>query len=342
MDRIDDLVVEMTTIEQLSATQLASFTACAEAVRAESFADDAPFTQAWVLARYSSQQRTFPKHVLLGSHDDSIVGIGYLEFDRTGRNDDAVHVNLQVHPEHRRRGIATALVARAVGAAKEDQRTKLNAWGQRTGPMIEFWQAMGAAESFRSQMSRLRLAAVDEQLISDWIAAAQPARDGGYRLHGWQGNCPDELLERYAVALCGMGDAPHEDLDLAPEAHTPATIREHEKRWLDVGSEPWAMLITAPDGSAAAMTEVIVHGNRPSELQQESTATIGPHRRRGLGRWIKAAMMRRVLDANLGADYISTGNADSNDAMLAINRQMGFRYHSSFAGLQVDVDDVRI
>ncbi|MEA1903199.1 MAG: GNAT family N-acetyltransferase, partial [Actinomycetota bacterium] len=56
------------------------------------------------------------------------------------------------------------------------------------------------------------------------------------------------------------------------------------------------------------------------------TTMVDPaHRGHALGKWVKAAVNLEALEKWPGGRYEETGNAEGNDAMLGINRAMGFR-----------------
>ena len=63
-------------------------------------------------------------------------------------------------------------------------------------------------------------------------------------------------------------------------------------------------------------------------------------RGRGLGKWIKAAMLEHIRKVHPEAQWITTENADSNAPMLKINRELGFRPYQSESLWQVPVDQV--
>lgn len=66
------------------------------------------------------------------------------------------------------------------------------------------------------------------------------------------------------------------------------------------------------------------------------------HRGCGLGKWLKAAMLGRVLRERPEAKEIRTGNADSNAPMLAINHRLGFKPYFAGTKWQVEPELVKL
>ena len=64
------------------------------------------------------------------------------------------------------------------------------------------------------------------------------------------------------------------------------------------------------------------------------------HRNRGLGRWLKAEMWRQLREQRPDVRTLDTGNAESNDAMLAINEAMGFKPHARLGIWQGSIESV--
>jgi hypothetical protein len=52
-------------------------------------------------------------------------------------------------------------------------------------------------------------------------------------------------------------------------------------------------------------------------------------------------MLEKVLAERPSVHFVRTGNADSNAAMLKINREMGFKPHLSQAIWQVETEKVQ-
>jgi GNAT superfamily N-acetyltransferase len=70
------------------------------------------------------------------------------------------------------------------------------------------------------------------------------------------------------------------------------------------------------------------------------TGVFPQYRNKGLGRWLKAAMLDKVLKERPQAKYVRTGNADTNVAMLKINTALGFKPYMAEALWQVDLQNV--
>jgi hypothetical protein len=78
-------------------------------------------------------------------------------------------------------------------------------------------------------------------------------------------------------------------------------------------------------GEWAGFHDVEYDPNQPTYVYVDSTGVRPEHRGAALGKWLKAAMTIRVLDERPAVTEIRTGNADSNDAMLGNNKEMGNR-----------------
>ena len=70
------------------------------------------------------------------------------------------------------------------------------------------------------------------------------------------------------------------------------------------------------------------------------TGVFTQYRNKGLGRWLKAAMLDKVLKERPEVKYVRTGNADSNAAMLKINIELGFLPYMADTLWQVEIDNV--
>jgi hypothetical protein len=153
------------------------------------------------------------------------------------------------------------------------------------------------------------------------------------------GACPDEWVELLARALDAMADAPTDDFEWAVPPLTVDQLRGGEQATDAQGYDLVRTLALAPDGTAAGMSELMVSRLRPSLARQGDTGVVAAHRGHALGRWLKADNMRRARAHQPGIEVVETFNASSNDHMMAINRQMGFRALRTFRTYQGALTD---
>ena len=109
-------------------------------------------------------------------------------------NQHLAMVNAMVHPEHRRRGLGTALLRTALPAAAGRRTLLVEAHDGGAGEA--FCRAYGLRPVGSERLSLLRLADVDWADVRAAAAVPHP----GYRLVRWGERCPDELLAAYAAA----------------------------------------------------------------------------------------------------------------------------------------------
>ena len=138
-----------------------------------------------------------------------------------------------------------------------------------------------------------------------------------------------------------MNDAPLGAIDIDDEVFTAESTRREFEAFEAVGWELRALLAVDPAGAAAALTTVCINGHRPEASWQGDTAVLRHHRRRGIGRWIKAEMWQRLRGDRPDITHLRTGNAENNAAMLAINVAMGYEPVHVMAGWQAGIATLR-
>jgi GNAT superfamily N-acetyltransferase len=94
-------------------------------------------------------------------------------------------------------------------------------------------------------------------------------------------------------------------------------------------------------GKFVGYTALIGNPSSPTILYQGATAVRPEFRGHRLGRWMKAAMLEKVLLDRPEARFVRTGNASINAPMLAINIDLGFKPYMISATWQLDVENAK-
>jgi GNAT superfamily N-acetyltransferase len=265
------------------------------------------------------------RHVSIGvaTQAGEAVGTVRLNLDDTAGNEDLAEVDyLIVRPGRRRAGIGRALI-QAVCERTERPRIRAYVPTCHSGGM-GLAAAVGATPGIIDRQSRLGVADLERSMLEGWVRLAKD-RAHGYSLVCFDGPCPDELLEGFALLTRVMNTAPRSsgDEDVLP---TPAEVRAfYEALFRRMGWVWTACARHDATGRLVGFTQLLATAARPWLGQQWDTGVDPAHRNLGIGRWLKAANALRLMDERPEVTIIETWNAGVNEAMLAINTAMGFR-----------------
>lgn len=309
--------------------------------RAETLPDDPPIPLEEALARL----RNIPPFVALrpwagwsadGTEMRASVVVSFL---KTEENRHLAQFEISVDPEYRRRGVGRALLRLAVGAARQEGRRLLMTGTNGNVPAGQaFLERIGAERGLEEHTNQLALAGLDRGLLARWQAEGR-ARAAGFTVGSWDGPYPEDQLEAIAALNEVMNTAPREKLDMEDMHFTAEHLRQMEQGMVAAGTRRWTLYAAqAGAGRFAGFTEVFWNPNRPLVVSQGGTGVFPEFRGLGLGRWLKAAMLERVLKERPEAQFVRTGNADSNAVMLGINTALGFKPYLSHCVWQIETD----
>ena len=257
--------------------------------------------------------------------DGRLLGRATLWIEHREENQHFAELWLVVRPEARRRGIGRRLLEAAVDRAREEGRDTLMGMPAVGSEGAAAARALGAESALVNRISRLRTADLDRTMLEAWVARAAE-RAAGYSLLAFDGDCPDELLEPFAALMAVMNTAPRGSLDIEDDVFTPELIREFEASMRLKGTVIWTLLAREDaTGDLAGYTSLFFPKHRAWQAQQGDTGVDPAHRNKGLGRWVKAVNLLRLLDERPEVQVVDTDNADNNEPMLNINVALGFR-----------------
>ena len=238
-------------------------------------------------------------------------------------NRHLAELNPVVHPERRRAGLGTALVAHAAARARDAGRTVLVAHAAEASAGEAFARALGARYRMTGIFPVLRLDSVPAGHLAGLRAKAESASPG-YSLLTWDGATPGDQLDAVVGLFQAEEDAPSPAGE-EPPRWDPARVRADEFRVADQGLRLYTVAARAePGGELAAITQLGVDPVQPGWAVQELTAVLRPHRGHRLGLRVKVAMLDLLAEREPQVTRILTHNAEGNVHMIAINTELGF------------------
>jgi len=298
----------------------------ADAARADRpFALHAPWPTAyatWITPR-DDQDDTLWAATLGGD----VVGMAQLALPLAD-NQHVGNTDFFVHPDHRRRGIGTALLEAVVGGAREAGRTVLLT--STTSPVDRpgAGELMLTACGFElgiAEMSKVCDLQETEGIWRDLVAQTS-SHHADYRLAKWRDRVPEHLLEGYCrLAEAFVGEAPMGELDYEAEVWTAERVSGRDDRFLTTGRRQFGVLAYTADGTCVAGTELFVNDAAPWRALQGGTLVLPGHRGHRLGLAVKLANQMAVREHYPDCRYVFTSNAGVNAAMNAVNDALGFR-----------------
>lgn len=244
-----------------------------------------------------------------------------------------------VRPDQRRKGVASLWLGVLARQMDEHGSTVVGfSVDHEEGHAFLKW--LGAKPKMTEIESRLELARVDWAKVERWVHEGEQ-RSPQTRLEIYDGPLPEEMWADFAAQRTALlNTMPFEDLDLGDIVVTPERIREWNEQFALVGMVFHTALTREADGTISGMTDVEWAPYTRTHIQQQFTGVLPSARGRGIGKWLKAAMLLHIRELYPDAQWVATGNARSNAPMLKINRDLGFEPYRTAVEYQITREEL--
>ena len=231
-------------------------------------------------------------------------------------------LQVHVHPEHRNRGVGTALYDRAVASARGTARVFEASTREDRQDALRFLDRRGFRLLDRSPVTELDLEAFDSDR---WAPAIRRVEADGIRLVTL-----GELLEAGDDRLRGLWELERELQPDAPnQSGTDLPPFERWRRAYDANPDllPEAHVVAIEGHRLVGMTQLWGSEASDAILYNGFTGVRRGHRRRGVATALKARALTwaSTLRTATGARPVVRVSNEESNPMLGINLCLGFR-----------------
>jgi GNAT superfamily N-acetyltransferase len=313
---------------------------------AETYPDDPILADATMEARERTPDTAWKEIRSAILDADKLEWIGWQDYEVAHPDGPSYEENrhilwlwISLLPPYRRQGIGRHLLGEAAHYAREHDKSLVISYTEEASGRA-FWKAVGAQDAQRDRQSRLELEKVDWPMVEQWVAEG-PERSPSSKLIWFTNRIDDEVIEEWCTAFTEVWNMmPRDDLDIGDEVFTPERRRQDETGIAKGGGTILTAVTREEDGTISGLTEMGYFPEEDWMIHQWMTGVRRPYRGRGLGKWIKAAMLLRLRKEFPQVRVVRTGNAFSNAPMLSINERLGFQLYREGMEVQISLKDL--
>ena len=281
-----------------------------------------PWEQRLANWRHLREQEDVRRWVALDG--DEVVGTSGIYHHRT-QDLDNTWAWVFVRPRVRRNGIGAELARPTVRCSMADDRKRYAVEVTKGSDVAALAERAGLSPAYNERVSQLRISDLDVDLMKEWIERSRE-RASDYELLFLPMPVPQEHRPYMLQVMEVMNTAPLEDFEEDPMKWDDAMLADVEEMEARKGRYLHTCVARhIPSGDFVGYTSLLYQSLHPEMAQQWDTGVDPAHQNKGLGRWLKAAMILRFMDEHPDVALIETQNAESNDPMLNINNAMGFK-----------------
>lgn len=268
---------------------------------------------------------------------------GYANF-RTSKvetNQDLIWVGVSVHPEHRNKGLGTSILNQLLHYCESINRNKISGGVYSGGPesLYTWITNRGLKQVYTENLSRLYHDQINWEFIEKSEASLNPKFDNErFELMSFTKLplaqlCLDD--DDFVTRLVDFDNEvenliPLQDLALEDRIITVEDVRSSAKDTIEkkTGWESFRFYLVdkEADNKIIALSSTYFSQDKPMRAVGTGfTAVRKSYQRQGIATYLKIKIIRHFIAEYPHFEYIYTGNATTNEGMLAINESLGFQ-----------------
>mgnify|MGYP000064403224 CR=1 FL=1 len=174
-----------------------------------------------------------------------------------------------------------------------------------------------------SELSELNVKEANMEKIDAWLAEA-PAKFPNLRIKFYR-DIPDDLLEEYAAFFTQMIEDLPANSELGDAKITVASIKTEQELGNMGNYCSYRYLIFNEANQLIAKTNVMLDLKEPQVMDQYMTGVMKEYRGRGLSKWLKASMFKKLMADFPTLEKIKTDTHPENHASRELSKQMGYK-----------------
>jgi GNAT superfamily N-acetyltransferase len=256
------------------------------------------------------------------------------DYKENGHN---VRTQVEVHSDHRRKGLGTELIKILCQRGLELRKTEITFYSSALSGQ-KFMEQFNVISALDSADNKLFLNQVNWDTVKKWNdIATQKSITSKIELFEY---IPEEIIDEYAqVHTSVLNDVPFGELGLQFTI-TSDLIRKWEAYERELGYKQLIMISKESNGKISGITEIKYNHYQPQMIDQGITGVLKEYRGRNLGLRLKTEMLLLIRERFPKAKFINTGNADDNAHMLRINNLLGFKKSVSWKSYKSRIVDL--
>lgn len=277
-------------------------------------------------------------------NNDILIGYAYYDyFDKSSpsykENEKIVNFDLRILQKYFRSEIALQALELIVKNCSKIGKT---IFITETESKISnsFNESIGMKKTQVFINSKLNIDKIPDDLLHKWISEGKSFNPTAL-VKIFEDRIPEEYVNEFSIAYTDAGnDQPRGETELGDEVINVNAIREQEIIAKKIGAKIITCCTIETDGQISSITQIKIIPGQEKEIKQKFTGVPQRYRGRKLGKLVKATMILYLKEHYPEAKEILTGNADSNESMLYINKNLGFNKYKEITVFQITLSEI--